>query len=331
MNSLIPNFFMSANWSDNSTSGICDELLYYGPIYIISPISVIGVLFNLLNIVVFSKTKTTTIKGDMTRYLIAKSIWDICYNLCDLFSRLNDFGLNPEYTSSFAYQVLYLSISLYLKSISLFLSIIFDLTATFDRYRLITDKCKFFNKIFAFKRGLPLIICIPVIVYLYKFWYYYICVNSGFDETYTVYSTVGRDIPPSIMNTIDLIQKIIINFSFVTLILFLNLLMLIKLKNAFKSKRTVTTDRETIDRIRKSESRNTLMLIWTSPVTIIPNYIFFVSSILRLCNYLEFYNLCAESIGNIVFSLQFSVSFIFYYSFNVNFQKAFNELFRKKM
>ena len=70
MYSVAPMFFMSANWSDNLTAGACDDLLYYyAPIYILYPIFVIGIILNILNIVVFFKTKTTTIKGDMTKYL----------------------------------------------------------------------------------------------------------------------------------------------------------------------------------------------------------------------------------------------------------------------
>ena len=72
------------------------------------------------------------------------------------------------------------------------------------------------------------------------------------------------------------------------------------------------------------------MLIWTSPVTVIPNYVFFVISIFGLFNYVDVYNPCADVIGDIVFDIQFAVSLIFYYSFNVNFQKVFNELIGKK-
>ena len=285
---VAPMFFMSANWSDNLTSGACDDLLYYyAPIYILYPIFVIGIILNILNIVVFFKTKTTTIKGDMTRYLIAKSIVDICYNLCSLFPLLNDFCLQPEYTSSFAYKVLTLSITYYLKPVCLFVSIAFDLAATFDRYRLITNKCQWFNKIFVFKRGLTWIICIPVIAYTHKFGFFYIISSPIFNKTYTVYALEGRtNISPSVFTSIDLVQKIIIHFLFITLILVFDLLMLVQLKNAFKPIRTATTDRETLVRISKSESRNILMLIWTSPVTVIPNYVFFVMSILAQCNYI---------------------------------------------
>ena len=254
MYSVAPMFFMSANWSDNLTAGACDDLLYYyAPIYILYPIFVIGIILNILNIVVFFKTKTTTIKGDMTRYLIAKSIVDICYNLCSLFPLLNDFCLQPEYTSSFAYKVLTLSITYYLKPVCLFVSIAFDLAATFDRYRLITNKCQWFNKIFVFKRGLTWIICIPVIAYTHKFGFFYIYSSPILNKTYTVYLLEGRtNIPPSVFTSIDLVQKIILNFLFITLILIFDLLILVQLKNAFKSKRTVTADRETLVRIRKS-------------------------------------------------------------------------------
>ena len=131
-----------------------------------------------------------------------------------------------------------------------------------------------------------------------------------------------------------MIQKTVIHFLLVTLILILNLLMLVKLRNIFKSKRRVletSSSNATQDRVRKSESRNTFMLIWTSPVTIIPNYMNFVINILSFVSITGFYNPCLEAIGNVVFELQFVISFVFYYSFNMNFKTVVHQLiaFRK--
>ena len=142
----------------------------------------------------------------MTKYLIAKSIFDICYNLCTLFPLLNEFCDQCEYTFSYWNQVFQLCITHYLKPVSLFLSIAFDLAATFDRYRLITDKCKFFNKIFIFKRGMPLITCIPFIAYTYKFGvnqiFRYPSINSN-----NVEYTIEGILPYLLYISIDAIQK----------------------------------------------------------------------------------------------------------------------------
>ena len=77
------------NMSDNNLTSIkmnaCVDFQHYSITYIIPSLGVIGMLLNILAIVVFSKTKSTTIKGDMTKYLIAKLIFDICYSLCKLF------------------------------------------------------------------------------------------------------------------------------------------------------------------------------------------------------------------------------------------------------
>ena len=106
--------------------------------------------------------------------------------------------------------------------------------------------------------------------------------------------------------------------------------MLAKLKNIFQAKMAVITSNiNTVqDRVKSSESRNTYMLIWTSPVTIVPNYMFFVINILNFIKYTAFYNPCVEAIGDIVFSLQFTLSFIFYYSFNLNFKTVVHNLIR---
>ena len=328
MYNKIPPYFLT-NSTVNYTTTICENILIViTPEYIITSISAIGILLNILNVVVFFKTKSTTIKGDMTKYLIAKSIFDIIYNTCKLFSLFGFLCPQCELTSSFVYQVFYLAIIIYLKTISLVLSIAFDIAATFDRYRIITDNCMFFNKILVFKRGLPLIMCIPVIVFTHRFAIYKIYVNRLFHKTYTVYTVEIKNV--SVLPIINLAEKIIIHFSLISLILVFNILMLAKLRSIFKAKRLVTTDREILNRIKKAEARNTFMLILTSPVTIIPNYTFFVINILELINYSEFYNACAQSIGDIIFSLQFTVSFIFYYSFNVNFQKGVHRLICKQ-
>ena len=331
MYSAIPSSSVNLTDSNSSTTGFCDDLQLFTPAYIITPISVIGILLNVSNILVFLKTKTTTIKGDMTKYLICKSIFDICLNLSNVFPLVRFASLQYDFIYSYCYQVFNLVIMVYLHPVSILCSIAFDFAATFDRYRLVTNKCKFFDKIFVFRRGMSLIICISIVGYIYKFFFFHI-VPIFISNNYTnTYSTEGN-MPREAKIIIDLIQKISIHFLLVTIILILNVLMLVKLKNIFKAKRTVITpnSRTIQDRVNSSESRNTYMLIWTSPVTIIPNYMFFVINILQFFNYIEFYNPCVDAIGDIVFSLQFSCSFIFYYWFNVNFKTVVHEIIRIK-
>ena len=165
MYSLIPSFFGNSTDSNNYTTGLCDDLIAFAPAYIIAPISVLGILLNAANILVFHRTKTTTIKGDMTKYLICKSIFDICFNIRSVFPLLTFTCVDCDYTHSFCFQVLYLAIASYLKPVSLLCSIAFDFAATFDRYRLVTNKCKFFNKIFVFKRSMHMILSSSFVLY----------------------------------------------------------------------------------------------------------------------------------------------------------------------
>ena len=332
MYSVIPATLLG-NWTkfNRPKTNICDDLLFVSPAYILMPISVIGIVLNVFTILVFLKTKTSTIKGDMTRYLIAKSIFDICYNICSVFPFLNFVCFQCEYTLSFWFQVVKLFIVIYLKSVSMFLSIAFNFAATFDRYRYITDSCKFFDKIFAFKRGMPLIICIPVIAYTYRFGLFHIVDMSFLSNSTTWYSIEGIHVSPFVIISINMVQKIIIHFVFITSILVFNFSIVFKLRSTFKHIIQITHSQSHLEAVKKSEVRNTFMLIWTSPVIIIPNYLFFIISILEMISIIEFYNPCAESIGDIVFSLQFAVPFIFYYSFNVNFRKAFHQLMGKKV
>ena len=128
-----------------------------------------------------------------------------------------------------------------------------------------------------------MIICIPFIAYSYQFGVLHI-VTLSTDGTYTQYSLERIGMPYLLYVGIDAIQKIIIHFLLITLILILNLLMFFKLKKAFRVKRTVTAPNNALiqERIKKSEARNAYMLIWTSPVTIIPIYLLFFINILEL-------------------------------------------------
>ena len=83
---VIPSGFLPANWSNNtSDNGICDDLLLYTPMYIIPPVSVVGIFLNILAIVVFFKTKTTTIKGDEHKLLLNARMTFLKGELCHFF------------------------------------------------------------------------------------------------------------------------------------------------------------------------------------------------------------------------------------------------------
>ena len=138
------NVSVQLNYSALWTYGICVELILNSPYYIKPSISAFGLFFNSFCILVFFKMSKTTTKGNMAKYLIAKSIFDICFNLCSLFPLVNNFCDTCTYTYWFQLILLF---QLYLRPISVFLSVAFHFVAIFDRYRLITNKFQLFNKI----------------------------------------------------------------------------------------------------------------------------------------------------------------------------------------
>ena len=125
---------------------------------------------------------------------------------------------------------------------------------------------------------------------------------------------------------IELFQTSIVNGLFPSIILIFNTLTAFEIKKTMMNKRRLSTSKSIHDKIKRSEIRNTTMLILSSPLTILPNFIFFLTAILVQINYTQFYNACFDSIGNILFYSQFSFSFLFYFVFNVNFQKNLKKL-----
>ena len=300
-----------------SFSGSCIDFQNKTIFYIIPTISGIGILLNILNLLVFTQTPKKIKKGDMIKYLIGKSVFDLCFCLIVIL-RFVTGGLNTF--RSFYYFIFEWCI-IYCKPVVIFLSVAFDCLAIISRYILITKRIRWTEKIIVFKRGMPIFTSIGFIIHSYKFAMYNIV-------PYTLGGLTLENGALSIIAVIriELVQKTIVNFIFPTIILIFNILTGLELKNTMKNKRRLSTSKSIHDKIKRSENRNTAMLILSSPITIFPNYAFFCTAILVFISPTQFYNACIENIGNIILYSQFSFSFLFYFIFNKNFQKNLKKL-----
>ena len=318
------------NASNNySISDLCEDFKFTTGDIISPVISGIGLILNILNILVFNKTPKQIVKGDMVKYLIAKSVFDLCYCLIIILESLTE--INSD--SSFYYYIFKWCILLYFRHVTIFLSIAFDCLAIVSRDSLITKRIQWTEKIIVFNRGMPIFTAIGLLIYSYKFAFYkivpYTFIGGG---GYYNISTEGQFIlgngELSAMDyiRIELFQTSIVNGIFPSIILIFNTLTAFEIIQTMRNKRRLSTSKSIHNKIKRSEIRNTTMLILSSPLTILPNFIFFLVAILVQISPTQFYNACFDNIGNILFYSQFSFSFLFYFVFNVNFQKNLKKL-----
>ena len=303
-----------------SFSGSCIDFQKNTILYIIPTISGIGIILNILNLLVFTQTPKQLVKGDMIKYLMGKSVFDLCFCLIVILQSVTA-GLYD--IRSFYYFIFDWCILRYCRNVVKFLSISFDFLAIISRYSLLTKRIQWVNKIIVFRKGMPIFTSIGFIIYSYKFAMYNIVPYTlgGFTLENGVLSIIA-------VQRIELIQSTIVNFIFPTIILIFNILIGLELKNTMKKKRRLSTNMSIHDKIKRSENRNTAMLILSSPITIFPNLAFFCAAILVLISPTQFYNACIDNIGNIAFYSQFSFSCLFYLLFNVklNFRKNLKKL-----
>ena len=307
-----------------SRVGFCNKFQFNTTIFISPAISGIGLILNFLNILVFTKTTKKIPKGNMIKYLIAKSVFDFCY--CSIIV-IDSFDFSFKY--SYYYQIYRLCIHYYLKHVVIFLSVAFDCLAIISRYSLITKRIQWSEKITVFNRGMPIFTSFGLLIYSYKFIEYSILPYKSVNNiSVAVNFTIEASRILSIKDrlTIELVQTTLVNLICPSIILIFNILTALEIKNKMRNKRRLSASKSIHERIKRSEIRNTLMLILASPLTIFPNYVFFVIAALTLISFTQFYNACFDNIGNIVFYAQFTFSLFFYFAFNVNFKNNFKKL-----
>ena len=336
---IIPGAFYETNetgqWrnsSRNSSFGFCENFSYSTINYVYLSFSGIGLILNMLNMIAFVKMAKKYPKESMIKYLFVKSLLDFLYCVINISWFL--FTYYSPYTYSYYYLVYYKYIDLYFNHVTMSLSIVFDCTAIIDRYLLISGRMKWMYKVIVFNRGIPILTIIAFALYSYKtiefriLRFENVTLNNTSLKAYFQWTLDGAGLSIELSLILQVIQTTIVNFIVTSLILIFNILTLLEIKNKLRKKRMLTPVRNTIvhDRIKSAENRNTMMLVWSSPLIIIPNFAYFLGSMIVLTVYTQFYNACVDAVGNILYYSQFSFSFFFYYAFNVNFQK---ELSRK--
>ena len=256
------------------------------------------------------------IKGDMYKYLIAKSICDSSYCIGNIFSVFLFSCFECSFKTTLWFMVFKLIIVKYLKPSSMMFTILLEFFAIFDRYRLITNKLNCLRKLLTFRKTIAAVIIVVFSIYSYEFYMFRIIsfplYTTSENETSLVYSIEG--IPSGFYSNIlfNFVLSTTVNLFLTLVVLFFNILTLLAVKSSLKYKARLTpTATRTTNEISSSETRNTLMLIWTCPLVVLPNLIYFLADTFGLIAIIGLYNACLEAFGEIIFSLQFSSSFFF--------------------
>ena len=253
----------------------------------------------------------------MYKYLILKCVFDTCFCIGNIMPAFDAFCFRCAFTLSLWFMIVKLVCLHYLTKASTMLTLLCELFAIFDRYRHLTNHFKCANKWWAFRICGPIIVFGVLLTYSFKFYFYQILAypDNFLFGGYTIEIT-GVDYLTFV--AIDIILPCINNFLLVVVICILNVVTLAELKKKKEVEFHITTP----------ETSDTLMLIWTCPLVILPNLFYLpMTAIFGLLNYIHLNNVCVEVVGEILHSLPFSFSFVFYYFFNFNFRQAFHELF----
>ena len=306
----------------------CQQLSDFHLFYFTRIIGGLGFVLNILSVIVLARMSSIHNKSDMIKFLLTKSLTDAYFSLTQVGSIWFD-CIECNYYFSFWYQLMYLVFTIYICDICMFISIVCEFMAIFERYRLITGKWESLGKMLEFRRTMPIILLVAFMLYMYQLFSLYVEPFNTSNST-TLYSLEKTEFGNHASRIFDMTQSIIINFVFVTLIFLLNVLTMRQLKVSLQKKREIT---QTLlgphaamqERISRSEGRITLMLMLSAPLTITGNWMNFVENLLVLVNE-KMYNGCIDTVTSSVYLFSFSIDFIFYYSFNVHFKKTFDKL-----
>ena len=223
-----------------------------------------GFVLNVLNILVFSQERLR--KRVMNIYLLAKSFSDAVALISQMISGLlkcTDCAVNYSYS----FQLFNLIVPKYICYIALLSSIMFEVMATFDRYVIVYQNFNFYHKInYRIIIGFILVYCSTF--YVYKF--FTLALVSSQDangrQLYQVEKSEFGKSPGS--SVLGAIHSIVRDGICVLLVVILNVLLLVKMKQLLSKKKLIIASlraagSKAISNADRAESNITIMVILT--------------------------------------------------------------------
>jgi hypothetical protein len=300
--------------------------------YLFIIISSIGLILNLFCTIAFIYCKE--LKKETFRYFLLKSICDTIFFTRNTLNYLADnCGDHCILITSHILCYTRFSIYYFVGRAMLLASMIFSVIATFDQFRKVKNTFLFFDKIPFWSR--------ITTIFLYSFVYYwYIFTGEEPCQTYLSFSntTYFSFSKKSFRDTIygvylELIHSIIRDCISLILIVILNILTLIFVKESFARKRHLkriiinTIDRSSSSstsknnlKEQKAEKNLTQLVVVTSIINFFGHILLFIFyfplDILKK-------NSCLKDFANLMLYISLAINFFIYYAFNRHFSKYF--------
>lgn len=301
-------------------------------IYIIPIITLIGVLTNILNVIIFIKiilNQKSKTQGFMYKYLLLKSIVDLCHSMLHIPAPI----FYIKYASkahSYLAQLWFTYFYNYGEFVAELFSIFLDIFATIDCYVYINKNefiKKFKNYITNFKLNTILAFIYSVVFYLYLIFEYRIIFCDGnyiAEKTEFHYSTS--------MKVFKLIHTFLRDVVLLIILVISNILIFLSIKSSvhLKKKSTISKYKTKSSKVEQTIRRSRIMIISIGivylighiPVNVYYMVLFFKGSTI----WWNFYYMYCM----ILFYLYYSITFFIYLIFNKEFKRIFVKIFYNK-
>ena len=338
---------------------MCHDAYYIYVEYVERCISVLGVVFNLINISIFldkrisTATNRTVNKSNnhMYKYLLIKSVCDCIFLFQNVLHSMTECdecanSLFKVLSSIYVLKIFNLIISYYLSFVCQLCSMLCDVAATFDRYFLITRGLQQ-NKATrnSYKYVISLIIFYSATFYIYKPFQVHIVQDISPDSKgYLTYSLNQSEFGgTSLSSALDIVHSLVRDAICVSMLFLLNLLILVELKKSWINKRKLirnnsssrdteetartretskTSNTITIQSQHSNELRLTLMVVLIGVISIIGHLPILFYYIFQDYDPIS-NNYCFFTIKSSFYYLSFFVNIFFYYFFNRNYRRIF--------
>ena len=299
-------------------TAFCTVLTNVYNAYVEKPIGAFAFVTNLTCIIVFSQIIRFH-KEEVYKYLICKSIVDTYISVRVTFKSVLN-CTNCDIEKIYSWKIVYWIFFIYVDYAAELLSMLFEIAASFNRYRLLTQRFKKFDKI-SYKLVISL-----MTVYSFVFYIYLLFDNTIIAKTknnVTAYSFNSASLG-TLSTYIGYVHSVSRNVVCVVFIIVLDVLTLRSVKIAMKRKLLVLSDKKSekkskvVSKSEKAELRITLMVVATSVVIFMAYGMSFIKwlQISAIST-----NNCYITATYIIYWMSFSLYFFIYFHFNLSFKR----------
>ena len=300
-------------------SSFCQTIFYITEDYISPSLGFVGTILNMLSFVIYVmilRSTTQNHKDHLFKYLLVKSIADTYVSVYVFLNAITKkiSSINEKY----GYRIFELIVFDYLVFVFELISMLLEVASIFNRFKIFTKTFKLFDKI-NFKIVIILMFMYSFGFYIHVFFNHLIVKNFKLDKsniTIFFYSVNQKGLGE--LDTIfGYIHSSVRDVLCVFLILILNIILMIKMRNFIKHKKAIVGNQAKSEQV---ELKLTSMVIGTTSMT-------FFGHILTFIEYLKIENItsneCFKAFSDLAFWICNAFNFVLYFYFNLYFRKTF--------